>query len=102
MTVSCFQEIILHQVCDYFGIGFGGETMALFDQLAFERNIIFYDSVMHHDHAAGAVTMRVRILFGRSSVRRPASVADAISSVEGLEANDLLEVAKLALGPTNL
>ena len=74
-------------MCHDLSIGFRDKVMVLLAQVVFQIQIVFDDSVVNYDHAAGAVTMRVRILFGRSSVRRPASVADAISSVEWLEAN---------------
>ena len=44
----------------------------------------------------------MRVLFGRTSVRRPARVADAVGAVERLEANDLFEVAQLAFRAPDL
>jgi hypothetical protein len=56
---------------------------------------------VHHDDATRTVAVRVRVLFGRSSVRRPARVADAVSTVERLEANRLFEITQLAFGATD-
>src|SRR5581483_8938646 len=70
--------------------------------LALERNVIFDDSVMHDDDAAGAVTMGVRVFFRGTAMGCPAGVSNSISPVERFEANDLFEIAKFALRPANL
>ena len=44
---------------------------------------------------AGAVAVRVRVLFGRPAVRRPARVADAVEAVDRLVADGVLEVDQL-------
>ena len=57
---------------------------------------------MHHDDAAGAITMRVRILLSRTPVRRPAGVAHSVGSVERLVTQYVFEIAKFAFSPLNL
>src|ERR1700756_3133552 len=57
---------------------------------------------MDDHNLSGAVAVRVGVLFTGTSVGRPARVADPVSAFEGLEANDLFQVAELALGATHL
>ena len=57
---------------------------------------------MNNHDFAGAVAVRVGVLFGGASVSGPAGVADAVSSVEGLEADDVFEIAELALRAADL
>src|SRR5687768_92925 len=56
---------------------------------------------MDHDHAAGAIAMRVRVLFSGPSVRGPTRVTDAVSAVEWTETNRLFEIAQLAFSAAN-
>src|SRR5262249_2432281 len=51
---------------------------------------------------SGAVAVRVGVFFGRTAVRGPARVSDAIGTVERLEPDGLFEVAQLALGAPDL
>ena len=48
-----------------------------------ELQVVLDDAVVHDDDAAGAVAMRMRILFGGAAVRGPAGVADAVGAVDG-------------------
>ncbi len=57
---------------------------------------------MYDDDLAGAIPVRVRVLFRRTPVRSPARVADAISPVDRLEPDHFFEIAQLSLGTTNL
>src|SRR5258708_32294595 len=82
MTICGVQEIFLDQVSDHLCVGLGGELMALFDQLALERNVVFDDSVVHDDDSSGAVAMRVGVFFRWTSMGGPASVADTVSAIE--------------------
>src|SRR6478672_5667416 len=42
------------------------------------------------------------VLLGRSPMRRPASVADAVCSVERMKTNALFEISQLAFGTAQL
>ena len=75
-------QILLDQVRDDFGVGLGDELVALGLKLLLERQIVLDDAVVHHHDVAGAVAMRVRVLFGGRAVRGPARVADAVGAVE--------------------
>src|SRR5690349_19608163 len=57
---------------------------------------------MDHDDAAGAIAMRMRVLFGRTAVSGPTRVADAVRAVEWTEPNRLFEIAQFAFGATDL
>ena len=57
---------------------------------------------MHNDYVAGAVSMGMGILFGRASVGGPSRMTDTVGSIQRLEPDDLLKVAQLAFGTTDL
>src|SRR5262249_62266351 len=61
-----------------------------------ETEVILDDAVVDHDDASGAVTVWMRVLLGRASVRRPARVADAVLAVDGIGRDDLLELRQFA------
>ena len=75
---------LLDQVRDDFGVGLGLELVPLRRQLALELEIVLDDAVVHDDDAAGAVAMRVRVLFGGPAMRGPARVAEAVHAGERL------------------
>ncbi len=87
---------------DDFRVGLGGELVAFGDQLLLQGNVVLDDAVVDDDNLAGAVAMRVSVLFRGTSVRGPASVADAVGAVERLQADDFFQVAQLAFGAANL
>src|SRR5271165_5338520 len=102
MAVAALKKVALDEVRDDLGVGFRRELVAFFDQLLFEREVVFDNAVVDNDDLAGAVAMRVRILFRGTAVRCPAGVADAIGAVERLVPDDFLEIAQLAFGAANL
>ena len=102
MTVSGLKEIFFDQVRDNFRVGLSGEAMSLFRQLFFQRNVIFYDSVVHHHDFAGTVTMRMRVFLGRAAVSGPAGMANSVGTIQRLEPDDLLQVAQFAFRAANL
>jgi hypothetical protein len=53
---------------------------------------------VHHNDALGTIAVRMRVFLGRTPVRRPARMPDAVVSVERIQANAFFEIAKLALG----
>ena len=87
---------------DDFGVGFGAELVAFVDQLLLQADVVLDDAVVDDDDLAGAVAMRMSVLFRGTSVRGPASVADAIGAVERLQPDDLFQVAQLAFGAAHL
>ena len=52
--------------------------------MVFEGQIVLDDAVVDDDDVAGAVAVRVGVLFGGTAVRGPARVADAVFAVGGL------------------
>ena len=100
--LAVFDVILLDHVGDDFGVGLGGELVALFDQLFLEGDVVLDDAVVHDDDLAGAIAMRVGVLFGGTSVRGPAGVANAVGAVERLQADDFFQIAQLAFGAADL
>ena len=84
---------------DDFRVGLGDEFVPFCDQLLLQSQVILDDAVMHHDDVAVAIAMRMGILFGGPSVRRPARVADAVGAFHRVQPQNLFEVAQLALRP---
>ncbi len=91
-------EVLLDQMRDDFGVGFGLESVALRLQLVLQRKIVLDDAVVHHHDVAGAIAVRVRVLFGGTAVRGPAGMADAVRPIERVDADGLFEIAQLARG----
>ena len=87
---------LLDEVGDDLGVGFGDELVALGGEFALQLEIVLDDAVVDDDDAAGAVAMRMGVLFGGAAVRGPAGVADAEGAVERMLAQDLFQVAQLA------
>ena len=102
VPVAVGAEVLLDQVGDDFGVGLGAELVAFVDQLLLQADIVLDDAVVHDDDLAGAVAMRMSVLFGGTAVRGPASVADAVGAVERLQPDDLFQVAQLAFGAAHL
>src|SRR5437899_13043592 len=102
MSVRAFEKIFFDQVGDYLCVGFGGEAVALFDELPLQRNIVLDNSVVHHYHAPAAIAVRMGVLFGGAAVGCPAGVADAVSSIERVQADNFFHIPKLAFGAANL
>ena len=95
-------ELLLDEVGDDLGVGLGDELVALGGELLLEGEVVFDDAVMDDDEGAGAVAVRVRVLFGGAAVGGPAGVADAEGAVDGVVGDDGLEVAQLAGGAAEL
>ena len=65
-------------------------------QLVLQVEVVLDDAVVHDDDLAGAVLVRMGVLFSRPAVRGPARVADAVDAFERLRVDRLLEVHELA------
>ena len=91
-------EVLLDQVGDHLGVGFGLENVALFQQLMLERQVVLDDAVVNHHDLALAIAVGMGILLGGPPVRGPAGVANAEAAVHGVQADGILEVAELAFG----
>src|SRR6266700_7169787 len=102
MSVRAFEKIFFDQVGDYLCVGFGGEAVALFDELPLQRNIVLNNSIVHHDYTPAAIAVRMGVLFGGAAVGCPAGVADAVSSIERFQADNFFQIPQLAFGAANL
>ena len=87
---------------DDFGVGFGDEFMALGGEFTLQFQVILNDAVVDDDDAAGAIPMRVGVLFRGASMCGPAGVADAVCALDGMLAQNLFEIAELARSAANL
>ena len=80
------QAVVLHlpldEMRDDLGVGLGDEGVPFALQLLLQIEVVLDDAVVDDDDAAGAVAVRVRVLFGRPAVRGPARVADAVLAFE--------------------
>src|ERR1700754_509115 len=95
-------EMFFNQVRDDLSVSLRNKAVIGFAQPVFELQIVFYDAVMDDDDAAGAVAMRMCVLFGGTSVRGPTRVADSVSAVERTQTNRLFEIAQLSFSTANL
>ena len=95
-------ELVLDDVGDDLGVGFGGEGVAFGDEGFFELEVVFDDAVVDDDEGAGAVAVGVGVLFGGAAVGGPAGVADAEGALDGVFGEDVGEVAEFAGGAAKL
>ena len=100
------EPVVLHlaldQVRDDLRVRLGDEDVPFLLQLALQIEVVLDDPVVDDDDPAGAVAMRVRVLLGRPSVRRPARVADAVLAVHGVHRDRLLQPRELARASSKL
>src|SRR5664280_876712 len=87
---------------DSFGVGLGTKFVAFVDQLLLQRDVVLHNAVVHDNDLAGAIAVGMRVLLRGAAMRGPAGMADAVGAVERLQADDLFQVAQLALGATHL
>src|SRR5262245_1103597 len=71
-------EVTLDQMRQHFGIGGSRESMTRLGELGFQCEVVFNDPIVRNEEAARAIAVRMRIVFARTSVSRPTSVADSI------------------------
>src|SRR5579863_4750842 len=87
---------------DDFGIGLGGGGVTLIDKLLLQAEIVLNDPVVHDHDFAGAVAMRMRVLFRGTSMRGPASVPNAVSAVNRIQPDGFFQVPQLTFGAPQL
>ena len=75
--------LLLDEVGDDLGVGFGDELVALGEQFGLEGEVVFDDAVVDDDEGAGAVAMGVGVFFRGAAVGGPAGVADAEGAGDG-------------------
>ena len=83
------------------GTPFSAEDVAFELKLRLEGQIVLDDAVVHDNHVAFAIAVRVGILFSRPPVRGPAGVADSEGALHRVHADGFFETAQLALGAAN-
>jgi hypothetical protein len=89
-------HLALDQMRDDFRVRFSDEPVALALELLLQIQVVLDDPVVHHDELSRAVAVGMGVLLGRTSVRGPARVADAVVAADRIEADHLLEVRELA------
>jgi hypothetical protein len=85
-----------------FRIRLGSELVPFLLERLLDFQVVFDDAVVHHDDRAAAVAMWVGVFLRGRAVRGPARVADAVSPVNGIQPNDLFQIAQLAGGAADL
>ena len=88
--------ILFHQMRDHFGVRLGDELVPFELELMLQLQIILDDAVVHHDDVAGAIPVRVRVLFGGTPVRGPARVADAVRPIQRIHADRVFQISQFA------
>ena len=78
------------------------DVVALVHQLTLEVQVVLDDAVVNNHDPAGAVTVRVGVFLGRTTVRGPPRVADAILAVDRLLEQDVFEFRQLPRTASNL
>ena len=89
-------EILLDEVSDDLGIGLGLENVSFLLELLLQGQIVLDDAVMDNHNIAGTIAMRVRVLFSRAPMCRPAGVADAVRAVNRVDLKNVFEIPQLA------
>ena len=88
---AVLEAVVLHlaldEVRDDLRVGLGDELVALLLELLLQIEVVLDDAVVDDDDLAGAVAVRMGVLLGRPSVRRPARVADAVVAGNGIGAD---------------
>ncbi|GBC77639.1 hypothetical protein HRbin08_01118 [bacterium HR08] len=84
------------QMRDDLGVGLRPKRMPLRQKPPLQRQIVLQDPVVDDGQTSRAITMRMRVLHGRPPVRGPARVSDPVGPIEGVEADQLLQVPQLA------
>ena len=74
LDVRVLLQILLDQVGDDFGVGLGAKDVPFGDKLLLEGQVVLDDPVVDDHQIAGAVRMRMGVLLGGPTVRRPAGV----------------------------
>ena len=88
--------VLFDEMGDDLGIRFGLEGVTFPLKLGFKRDEVLHDAVVDDDDVAGAIAVRMRVLFSGSTVGGPASVADTVAAIDGIEPHGFFQVAKLA------
>src|SRR5690349_5196856 len=88
--------MLLDQVRNDFGVGFGYELVPFRRQLFSQRQVVFDDAVVDHYDLALAVPVRMRVLLGWPPMRRPTRVPDAVRTSQRFVADDFFKVAQFA------
>src|SRR5215469_339762 len=89
-------------VGDDFGVRLGDKFVAISEKLLFQLDVIFDDTVVHHNDLAGAVPVRMRVFLGGTAVRGPSRVADSIDALNGSGSDRFFKIAEFAWCTPNL
>jgi hypothetical protein len=83
---SVFQQdilrIFLDEMRDDFRVRLGLKLVPFRDQLMLQLEIILDNSVMNYDNLASPVAVRMRVLFSRAALRRPASMSEELYTLD--------------------
>ena len=89
--------VLLDEVCEHFGVGFGLEPVTFCFESALQNGVVLDDAVVDQRDAPATIHVRVRIHVIGFAVRRPARVCDAARTLEVVPFESILEFLELAL-----
>jgi len=92
-------ELLLDQMRDKLGIGFGAQLVAAREQFGAQLDEVLDDAVVDDRDRAGFV--RMRVFLGRAAVSRPSRVSDSDAALQGRVGQQVAQVFELALGAAN-
>jgi hypothetical protein len=92
-------ELLLDQMRDKLGVGFGAQLVAAREQFGAQLDEVLDDAVVDDRDRAGFV--RMRVFLGRAAVSRPSRVSDSDVAVQGRVGQQVAQVFELALGAAN-
>src|SRR5438067_8251754 len=102
MTIGRFEKSLFDKMGNNFGVGLSNEFVSLIREASLELKIVLNDAIVDNHDSSGAVAMRMGILFGGTTVSRPASMPDAIGPIERTLPDSLFQVSQFAFGAADL
>ena len=79
---------------DRLSVSLANERVPIPLEFLLQFEVIFDDAVMNNYQPALTIDMRMGVLFGRSPVRRPSGMSQAVVPVGGLQIEGLFKVCQ--------
>ena len=95
-------HLALDEMRDHLRVGLGFEPMPFLFELVLEVEVVLDDAVVDDDDLTGAIAVRVRVLFRRASVCRPAGMPNTVAAADRLGPDDFFEPGQFPRAPSDL